>query len=126
MQLNKLKLFAYVFLALTSLSCRKSNLTGEHSKLVGIWAWTEGYEDDGKTSWRLEFLQKGKYKLSDDKKVLESGRIQIENGKVIFISNSIRPKVFLDQKNCRIVQYDCLEVSKFELTDQPVSVFKKL
>lgn len=110
---------------IVSYGCKKSSLSGTHSTLIGEWVWYSGYDDDGSTSIKLKFKEEGKYKLYKGNKLLDRGRLILENGYMTFHSDVIIKDKYYEKKNIVLFKQDTIIITRVALYDQPVSYFKK-
>ncbi len=75
-------------------SCKKDKLSGDNKVLVGTWISISTLANCGTVpgspmnpNYKLELIEKGKYKLYSGSKKIEQGRILIINGLVTFKCN---------------------------------------
>ena len=86
------QLILSTILILTIFSCKKDKLTGDNKILIGTWTTIPyscgcctapgGTPTDPK--YKLELIEKGKYKLYKDGKKIEDGRLLIVDGFLTF------------------------------------------
>jgi hypothetical protein len=57
------------------LTCKKTKLDGDYSRLVGTWQWYAGWSDKGTTALKLDLKERGKYKLYKGNDKIEHGRL---------------------------------------------------
>lgn len=82
-----------LFSSLLTGSCKKEKLDGDYSYLVGTWTWIGGWSDGGSEDYKLELLEKGKYKLYKNNEKVESGRLVKDGDNLKFLSNNYIKKL---------------------------------
>ena len=120
--------FSLLLFALVLFNCKKTHLVGKFSNLSGQWKWSDGYDDNGKTSFILTLESKGEYKLCDNSKKLEYGRLIKSNGTIKFKSDNIFKSlktIYLNGRDIKSFTGDSLIITKINFTDQPISIYKK-
>lgn len=113
------------FLLFALASCKKTKLEGDYLLLVGTWTWTSGIDDNGNKQLRIVFKEKGNYKLIDNNKTLDRGRLVYTNGYLKLISDKLFEKNTYDGRSISKFNTDTLIITKVGMTDQPVSIYIK-
>jgi hypothetical protein len=108
------------------ISCKKTKLTGDYSGLAGNWEWISGWSDNGNTNYKLDLLEKGKYKLYNGSDKIDAGRLIEKNSKLTFKSNKLFHKgYFTDEHQILFVKNDTLFIGNDHSNDFPSSVYVK-
>lgn len=128
----KFKIYIVIFfIALTSLTCKKTALKDEHSGLVGSWTWVNGWSDGANSSFRLDLKEKGKYKLFNGSEKIDYGRLVAKNNRLRFESDKPFRKGYFSSPSGdgrhKIIynKNDTLFIGSDEWTDFPTSTYVK-
>jgi hypothetical protein len=124
--MKKLLLGLMVILLLPSQSCKKTKLTGDYSGLIGNWSWIGGWSDNGNTNYKLELLEKGKYKLFNGNDKIDYGRLLEKNNKLTFKSERLFHKgYFTEDYQILLFKNDTLLIGSDHINDFPSSTYVK-
>jgi hypothetical protein len=113
-------------LAVVQTSCKKTKFTGEYSGMAGNWEWVSGWPDSGNTNFKLELLEKGKYKLYNGSYKIDAGRLIEKNGGLFFKSNKLFDKgYFSEYHEILLVKNDTLYIGSHRISDFPSSAYAR-
>ena len=95
MKIIKHIIFSTIFI-LTISSCKKDKLDGDQEILIGTWTSISTVMNCGtipgqpmNPNYKLELIEKGKYKLYRGTKKIEEGRLQIKINSITFIEDNL-------------------------------------
>jgi hypothetical protein len=127
---TKLTYLFLCVLAVTFMTCKKTKLNGDFSKLVGTWHWYAGWSDGGSTDLKLDLKEKGKYKLYKGNDKIEHGRLLKNENFLEFKSDDIFDKLgkkslFLNRRFIVYITDSTFSVGCGNCFDAPSSGFRK-
>jgi len=106
-------------------ACKKTKLTGNYPGLAGTWIWVSGVSDGGSEKYKLDLLEKGKYKLYNGGDKIDYGRLIEDNSKLTFISDKLFHKGYFANGEHKIVYFknDTLAIGSDHIFDFPSSIY---
>jgi hypothetical protein len=116
MKIIKQLILSTIFI-LTLISCKKDKLIGDNTTLIGTWTSISTLANCGivagqpyNPDFKLELIERGKYKLYQGGKKIEQGRLIIKNNLVTF--ECIKKKSVLDARKILKFNSDTLNIDR--------------
>ena len=108
-------------------SCKKQKLNASYEGLAGTWIWINGWQDGGNTEYKLELIEKGKYKLYNGNDKIDFGRLVNYKDRIRFVSDKLFKKGAYSDDRHEIVIFrnDTILISNSGWTDYPTSTYVK-
>jgi hypothetical protein len=129
--MKTIRLLFITIIYLIAFSCKKDKLTGDNKLLIGTWITIPktcgcctfiGTPHD--PLYKLELLERGKYKLYENGKKIEYGKLIIVNGYVTFDCSELTKSRF-DGKRIETFNSDTLNIDIICKTDFVYTFIKK-